>query len=62
MIAILQNIAKALVAFAVPWLLPLAHQIGLTEITSSGLSTALTSVLGLVLVYFIPNKPKAVEA
>jgi hypothetical protein len=56
MIAILQNVAKALVAFAVPWLLPLAHQIGLTEITSTGLSTGLTSVLGLVLVYLMPNK------
>jgi molybdopterin biosynthesis enzyme MoaB len=60
MIAILQNVAKALVAFAVPWLLPLAHQIGLTEITSSGLSTALTSVMALVFVYAMPNKAKAV--
>ncbi len=56
MIAILQNVAKALVAFAVPWILPFAHQVGLTEITQTGLSTALTSVLGLVLVYLIPNK------
>jgi len=55
-------IAKALVAMIVPFALPWLHWAGLTEVSPTGLETALTAGIGagvtLGMTYLVPNTPK----
>ena len=52
----MKGMLKAVAALLAPLALPLAHSIGLTELTAGGIELALIGAFNMALVYFIPNK------
>lgn len=62
MLSMLAPFAKAIAALLAPLALPLLHMVGLTEVSSTGLETAISMGFSALLVYFIPNKAPAIAA
>ncbi len=56
MLGSVRQAAKAIVAVVVPLLLPLIHRMGLVDVTSEFLNTAIMMIVGGILVFVIPNK------
>lgn len=50
------GIAKAIAAALAPIALPIAHAVGLTEISATGMEVAILGGLNMALVYFVPNR------